>query len=122
MQQLVLLCLSIAPFILFSSAVLGILGVMPVGPRETPPSDSLNRQMSIAFLAMGAGLLLWQSSNQALSDLGLGASLVGVVAYFVLFQRARKKFPPVSNTQYIKQTQERIQAKLAQSKEEKKEQ
>lgn len=122
MQQLVLLCLSIAPFLLFSSAVLGILGVMTVGPRELPPSDMLNRQMSIAFLIIGTGLSFWQHFSQALSDLGLGASLIGVIAYFILFQKARKKFPPISNAEYLKQTQERIQTKLAQSKEKKKEQ
>lgn len=118
--QIVLLCLSIAPVVLSVSAILGLMGILSVGPRELPSKDPINRQMSIAFLLIGLGLFFWQAGNQLLSDIGLGIGLLSLIVYFFLFQKARKKYPPISDQQYLIETRRRIQSRLDQAKEKKK--
>lgn len=91
--QIVLLCLSIAPVVLSVSAILGLMGILSVGPRELPSKDPINRQMSIAFLLIGLGLFFWQAGNQLLSDIGLGIGLLSLIVYFFSVSKSPQKIP-----------------------------
>jgi len=110
------ICISIAPVVLFAAAALGILGYMPLGPREMPREDPTNRKMGVSFLMLSLGLLGAQISNSIVSAAGIALGLVAIVLYGYLFYKARKQHPAISDKEYIAQVRQQRQDSIDRAK------
>jgi hypothetical protein len=93
-MELLYFCLSILPGLLLAAGLAGVLGLVPLGPRELPKSDPLNRKLGGAVILLAAGLALFRSSAPFVSEGGLAASVLAVVIWTLLVRQVRRQFPP----------------------------
>ena len=100
-MQVLTVCLSAAPFLLFVFGIFGILGIIQVGPREVPKGHPINRKSGYAFLLLAVGMFFITNQSQTISIAGIIVSILALVIYGYFYREARKEYPEMSPQEWL---------------------
>jgi Ca2+/Na+ antiporter len=100
-MQVLTVCLSVAPILLFVLGIFGILGIVQVGPREVPKDHPINRKLGYTFLLLAVGMFLITNPSQTISIAGIVVSILALVIYGYFYREARKEYPEMSPQEWL---------------------
>ena len=100
-MQVLTVCLSVAPILLFVFGLLGVLGITQVGPREVPKTTPFNRKSGYTFLLLAVGMYLITIPSPIISTAGIVVSILALVLYGYFYREARKEYPEMSPQEWL---------------------
>ncbi len=93
MSSILTFCLRILPAILMVFGILGVMGIVSVGPEELPKRHPINQRLAGCVVLLGIGTALLAYGPALVSEIGLGVSVLAVILFVAFTRQARRLFP-----------------------------
>ena len=100
-MEVLTICISFAPIFVFIIGILGVLGIMQVGPREVPKTHPMNRKEGYTLLLLAMGIFLLGNSIEYIFIAGILLSLLALGLYAYFYRESRKEFPEMSPQEWL---------------------